>query len=81
LHKAPDASGVVTTTLQLFQVVGVATLGSLFLSLAGHSGRSASAHAVSTVFDLVALLLILGAVAALPLARVVLRARRAAATA
>jgi EmrB/QacA subfamily drug resistance transporter len=81
LHEAPDASGVVTTTLQLFQVVGVATLGSLFLSLAGHSGRSASAHAVSTVFDLVALLLILGAVAALPLARVVLRARRAAATA
>jgi MFS family permease len=77
LPAAPDASGVLTTTLQLFQVVGVATLGSLFLSLAGRPGAHASAHALSTVFDWTALLLVAGAAAALPLAGVVLRARRA----
>jgi EmrB/QacA subfamily drug resistance transporter len=79
LHEAPDASGVLTTTLQLFQVVGVATLGSLFLTLADGPQRSSSAHAVGTVFDWVAVLMMLSAVAALPLARVVVRARRAAA--
>jgi MFS family permease len=75
LPEAPDASGVLTTTLQLFQVLGVATLGSLFLTLAGHPGPHASAHALGIVFDWAALLLVAGAAAALPLARVVLRAR------
>jgi EmrB/QacA subfamily drug resistance transporter len=78
LHEAPDASGLLTTSMQLFQVVGVATLGSLFLSLAGRTGPHAPGHAVSTVFGWTALLLMAGAVAALPLARVVARARRAA---
>ncbi|MFD1051891.1 MFS transporter, partial [Kibdelosporangium lantanae] len=45
---AADASGLMTTTLQFGQVVGVATLGSVFLSLAGtHS--SASAFAIAFV--------------------------------
>jgi hypothetical protein len=79
LPEAPDASGVLTTTLQLFQVVGVATIGSLFLSLAGHAQPHASAHAVSTVFGWTAALLVAGAAAALPLARVVVRAARVAA--
>lgn len=74
--EAADAGGVLTTTLQLFQVVGVATLGGLFLSLAGRPGAHASAHAVSTVFVWAAALLAVGAAAALPLARVVVRARR-----
>lgn len=83
LHEAPDASGVLTTTMQLFQVVGVATLGSVFLSLAGRAGPHAatSGHAVSTVFGWTALLFAVGAAAALPLARVVLRAGRQAAPA
>jgi EmrB/QacA subfamily drug resistance transporter len=75
LREAPDASGVITTALQLFQVVGVATLGSVFLILAARPEQSASAHAVSTVFGLVALLMLLGAMAALPLTRHVLVAR------
>jgi EmrB/QacA subfamily drug resistance transporter len=78
LHEAPDASGVITTALQLFQVVGVATLGSVFLTLAERPQQAASGHAVSTIFDWVAVLMVLGAAAALPLTRVVVRARRAA---
>jgi MFS family permease len=79
LPEAPDASGVLTTAMQLFQVVGVATFGSLFLSLAGRAGPHPSAHAVSAVFGWTALLFAVGAVAALPLARVVVRAGGAAA--
>jgi EmrB/QacA subfamily drug resistance transporter len=78
LREAPDASGLLTTTLQLFQVVGVATLGSLFLTLAEEPRQSASGYAVGTIFDWVAVLMVLGAAAALPLTRVVVRARRAA---
>jgi hypothetical protein len=78
LHEAPDASGVLTTTLQLSQVVGVATLGSLFLTMADEPGRFASGHAVGTIFGWVAVLMVFGAAAALPLTRVVVRARRAA---
>jgi EmrB/QacA subfamily drug resistance transporter len=76
LHAAPDASGVLTTAMQLFQVVGVATFGGLFLSLAGRSGSHPFGHAISTVFGGTAVLCAVGAAAALPLARAVLRARR-----
>jgi MFS family permease len=43
--RAGDASGVVTTTIQLGQVVGVAGFGTLFLGVRGPV--SGSAHAVS----------------------------------
>ena len=77
LHEAPDASGVLTTTMQLFQVVGVTTLGGVFLSLAGRPGPHPFGHAVSMVFGGTAVLCTVAAAAALPLARAVVRARRA----
>jgi MFS family permease len=62
---APDASGLLTTTLQLSQVIGVAVFGSVFLDLAANPRAHASAVAISTVNGLLAgfcLLAILGAV-------------------
>lgn len=51
LADAADASGVLVTVFQLGQVVGVATLGTLYLSLVHGPGAHASAHAI-TVTDL-----------------------------
>jgi MFS family permease len=81
LRDAADASGLLTTTLQLGQVIGVATFGSLFLTLAAHPQQHASAHAIAATTGLLALLLFVGALAAVSLARTVLRARRASAPA
>jgi EmrB/QacA subfamily drug resistance transporter len=67
--SAADASGLVTTTLQLGQVVGVAVFGSLFLTLTGTA-------AITTTLSWLAVLVAVGAVVSLPLARTVLRARR-----
>jgi hypothetical protein len=51
LSNAADASGLLTTTMQLGQVVGVAAFGTLFLSLeprsAEHFSVQASAAALS----------------------------------
>ena len=44
---AADASGVLVTVFQLGQVVGVATLGTLYLTLVHAPGAHASAHAVA----------------------------------
>jgi EmrB/QacA subfamily drug resistance transporter len=75
LTEAADASGLVTTTVQLGQVIGVATFGSLFLTLAGHPGPHPSASALTdTLFGLAATLA-LGVLAAAVLTRTVLRAR------
>ena len=81
MSSAADASGVLTTTVQLSQVIAVATFGSLFLSLAGDPGTRASAHAVTVTLDWLAVLLVIGAGVAALLARTMVRARRAAATA
>ena len=70
-HEAADASGLVTTTLQLGQVIGVAVFGSLFLTLSPAS----PAHAISTTLVWIAALVTAGALASLLLARTVLRAR------
>jgi hypothetical protein len=78
LADAADASGLLTTTLQLGQVIGVATFGSLFLTLAQQPGQHSSAHAIAATTAWLALLLVMGSVAALSLARVVLRSGRAA---
>jgi hypothetical protein len=80
--KAADASGVLTTTMQLGQVIGVAVFGSLYLSLAEplaqHSLARAhsSAHAMSTAAEWMALLSVVGVVGGIALARAVRRARR-----
>jgi predicted MFS family arabinose efflux permease len=57
LERAADVSGLLTTTLQLGQVVGVATFGSLFLTLAVTS----SATALTTAMACAAALLLVGA--------------------
>jgi MFS family permease len=44
---AADASGVLVSVIQLGQVVGVATLGTLYLTLVHGPGAHASAHAAS----------------------------------
>jgi hypothetical protein len=46
LADAADASGVLVTVFQLGQVVGVATLGTLYLSLIHAPGAHESAHAL-----------------------------------
>ena len=72
LHQAADASGLLTTALQLSQAIGVAVFGSLYLTL-GQPGRGpqASGHALFITLAWVAVTLACGVVAAIPLARVV----------
>jgi MFS family permease len=77
LAEAADASGVVTTTVQLGQVIGVATFGSLFLTLAGHPGPHPSASALTETLIWLAATLAVGILAAAALTRTVLRARAA----
>jgi hypothetical protein len=71
--EAADASGVLTTAIQLSQAVGVAVLGSLFLTLDARSAGAAavSGHAVFVTLAWVAVTLACGALAAVPLARTV----------
>lgn len=66
---------MLTTTVQLGQAIGVATFGSLFLTLAAHTGSHPSANAISTTLVWLAATLGLGVVAAATLTRAVLRAR------
>ncbi|SDN29950.1 MFS transporter [Allokutzneria albata] len=61
--EAAGASGLLTTTVQLGQVVGVATFGTVFLGLAP------GAHAISITLALLAGVMALGAVSAAALAR------------
>jgi len=75
LASAADASGLLTTTLQLGQAVGVATFGSLFLTLAAHPVLDASGHALAVTMYWVAGVLALGALASLPLTFAVRRTR------
>jgi MFS family permease len=77
LSEAADASGLLTTTVQLGQVVGVAVFGSLFLSLAARGGAHPSASALADALVWMAVLLAVGVVAAIFLTRTVLRARTA----
>jgi MFS family permease len=77
LQHAADASGLLTTTIQLGQAIGVATFGSLFLTLdAGRGGPVASGHAVAVTLGWLAAAMVLAVVAGVPLARTVAAARR-----
>ncbi len=81
LRHAADASGLLTTTIQLGQAVGVATFGSLYLTLdAGRRGAVAavSGHAVAITLVWLAAVTVFGVAAGIPLARTVAAARRAA---
>ena len=88
VHKAADASGVLTTAFQLGQAVGVAVLGSVFLTLAGRGAAGLgsrtntpaviSGHAIYLTLGWAALAMVLAVAAAVPLARTVLGARQPA---
>jgi MFS family permease len=67
---AADASGVISTTVQLSQVIGVATLGTLFLNLLARPGIHASAHAITVVLIVTGAIAVLGALLATRLNRV-----------
>ena len=79
LSAAADASGLLTTTMQLSQVIGVAIYGTLFLNLAGHVRPHASAQAITVVYSWLSVLALLGTLGALVLARTVRAAARATA--
>jgi EmrB/QacA subfamily drug resistance transporter len=66
LASAADASGLVTTTLQLGQVIGVAVFGSLYLTL--------TANAIATTLSWIAALTAVGVLLSIPLARTAWRA-------
>jgi EmrB/QacA subfamily drug resistance transporter len=78
LAEAADASGLLTTTVQLGQVIGVATFGSLFLTLAGRAGPHPSASALTSTLLGLAVTLGLGVLAAVALTRTIVRARAVA---
>lgn len=79
LPAAADASGLLTTTIQLSQVIGVAIYGTLFLNLAGHARPHASAQAITVVYGWLSVLALVGTAGALVLARTVRAAARATA--
>jgi EmrB/QacA subfamily drug resistance transporter len=64
LADAADASGVIATLTQIGQVTGVATVGTLFLDLDGAGTLVSSAHAVTVVCLVAAVLALAGAAAA-----------------
>lgn len=67
---AADASGVISTTTQISQVVGIATFGTLFLNLLAQAHVHASAHAITVVMLITGLVALLGGLLAVRLARI-----------
>ena len=63
VQDAADASGVIATLMQIGQVTGVATIGSLFLNL-DTGTLASSAHAVTVVCLVSGALAVLGALVA-----------------
>jgi len=68
-EDAPDASGVLTTTIQLGLVIGVATFGSVFLSRAVADGPHPTASAIALTLWLIVAALIACAIASLAMIR------------
>ncbi|MGH8960725.1 MAG: MFS transporter [Jatrophihabitantaceae bacterium] len=69
MADAADASGVLVTVFQLGQVIGVASLGTLFLSAITAPGAVSSAHAIVLTFRVLAGMALAGALAAIALVR------------
>lgn len=81
LRRAADASGLLTSAIQLSQAVGIAVFGSVFLALDSRSTphervSEISGHALETTMILMALTTAAAVLASLPMARTVLAARR-----
>ena len=74
--RAGDASGLLTTVLQLSIVLGVTVFGDLFLSLSTHLRPHASATAFGTVLLALCAVSVAGLLGAVPLSRSVRRALR-----
>jgi EmrB/QacA subfamily drug resistance transporter len=72
--RAADASGLLTTVLQLSLVLGVTVFGDVFLSLSGHIGSHPSAAAFGTVLLALCAVSVAGLLGAVPLSRSVRRA-------
>jgi hypothetical protein len=66
---APDASGLLVTMVQLGQVVGIATFGTLFLSLVDPADPHPTAHAIAVTGAALAATVGAAAVLGLRLAR------------
>ncbi len=80
LRRAADASALLTTMIQLGQAIGVATFGSLYLTLDARHGPAAAAvsgHALAVTFGWLAAAMAAAVLAVIPLARTVAAARRA----
>ncbi|MEU2249391.1 MFS transporter [Streptomyces sp. NPDC019224] len=74
MDKAVDASGLLTTVVQLGQVAGVTVFGALYLTLAGHTGADSLGDAMATTTSWILAVAALGVVPGVALTRVVLRA-------
>src|SRR5262245_6644975 len=61
LVRARDASGILTTGIQVSYAVGLTALGSLFLGQAGLDASNPSGHAFETVAMVLAVLALIGA--------------------
>ena len=72
--RAADASGLLTTVLQLSLVLGVTVFGDVFLSLSGHIGAHPSAAAFGNVLLSLCAVSVAGLLGAVPLSRSVRRA-------
>jgi cytochrome bd-type quinol oxidase subunit 2 len=68
-QDAPDASGVLTTVIQLGLVIGVATFGSVFLTLAAEPGVHPTADAIALTLWLIVAALVACAIASLAMVR------------
>lgn len=80
MDKAVDASGLLTTVVQLGQVAGIAVYGAVYLTLAGRTGDAGHAHdlgsAMSTTSVWIAVVAALGVIPGAALARIVRQGRR-----
>jgi MFS family permease len=78
-RQAADASGLLTTAIQLGQAVGVAAFGSVFLTLSGAGAPAAvrlvSGHALAVTLAWVAVAIACALAAAVPLTRTLLADR------
>jgi hypothetical protein len=68
-HDAPDASGVLTTVIQLGLVIGVATFGSVFLTQAAVPGVHPTASAMALTLRLIVAALLACAIASVAMVR------------
>jgi len=77
MMQAADASGLLTTVVQLGQVAGIAIFGAIYLSLAEHAGVHADVvgSAMSSTAIWILVVAALGVIPGTVLARMLLRAR------